>query len=167
MAEIISCTRKLHFCAGHRVMGHENKCAHLHGHNYIVFLEAVSTREDSSTDSLGRVADFSVLKEAFDPWIQTNWDHGFILHERDDAAQAAMGAFQKAMSSPPHSPNTTPFFQKIFLLPYNPTAENLASYLFYVVAPQVLPAKYQIDLRSVRIWETPNCFATMVSDPEL
>ena len=33
---IISASRYHDFSAGHRVTGHENKCAHLHGHNYRV-----------------------------------------------------------------------------------------------------------------------------------
>ena len=55
----ITCTRKIHFCAGHRVMHHENKCATAHGHNYYVELIA----EAPSLDESGRVVDFSVLKD--------------------------------------------------------------------------------------------------------
>ena len=30
----ITCTRRIEFDAAHRVMGHEGKCKHLHGHRY-------------------------------------------------------------------------------------------------------------------------------------
>ena len=33
----LTCTRRLQFCAGHRVYGHESKCANVHGHNLAVF----------------------------------------------------------------------------------------------------------------------------------
>ena len=36
---------------GHRVVGHENKCRHLHGRIHVVC-------EASSLDALGRVIDF-------------------------------------------------------------------------------------------------------------
>ena len=54
---MITCTRRIQFCAGHRVMGHEGKCRNLHGHNYVVFV----TAQADELDSVGRVIDFSVL----------------------------------------------------------------------------------------------------------
>lgn len=42
------------FCAGHRVVGHENKCRHLHGHNYRVTFYC----ESQELDGVGRVVDF-------------------------------------------------------------------------------------------------------------
>ena len=48
---MITCTRRLTFCAGHRVLGHESKCAHPHGHNYVVYV----TAEAEQLDDVGRV----------------------------------------------------------------------------------------------------------------
>ena len=67
-------TRRLQFCAGHRVHDHESECRNLHGHNYVVFLTAASTSDDP-LDKLGRVIDFGVLKEKFGAWIDEWWDH--------------------------------------------------------------------------------------------
>lgn len=135
----ITCTRRLTFCAGHRVYGHESKCAHPHGHNYVVHVTAEAER----LDRVGRVIDFSVLKERVGGWIEANWDHGFLLCEADVPLRAALagnGGF------------------KLFVLPENPTAENLADYLLRVVCPDVL-RDTSVVVVCVRVEETENCYA--------
>ena len=67
---MIECTRRIKFDAGHRVHLHESKCRNAHGHQYIVFIYATA----ENLDKLGRVIDFSVLKEKFHGWIDDNWD---------------------------------------------------------------------------------------------
>ena len=136
---MITCTRRLQFCSGHRVHGHEGKCRHLHGHNYVVMLTASA----DALDNLGRVIDFSVLKARLGGWIDQHWDHGCVIWDGDTEAQAAVLACQPA---------------KLFLLPSNPTAENMADYLLRVVGPEVL-ADTGIGLTAVRLWETENCYA--------
>lgn len=143
---MISATRRLQFCAGHRVHQHESKCRNLHGHNYVVFLKAVGTT--SALDEIGRVIDFGNLKQRFGTWIDEHWDHGMILCEEDSEALAAVKGVGE---------------QKIFLLPKNPTAENMACYLLEEVGPRVL-AGTGIRLVEVTLWETENCFATVASD---
>jgi 6-pyruvoyl tetrahydropterin synthase/QueD family protein len=73
-------TRRFQFCAGHRVHQHESKCRNLHGHNYVVLITARGI--NSELDALGRVVDFSVLKQ-MSFWCEEHWDHGFILKEND------------------------------------------------------------------------------------
>lgn len=134
----ISCTRRIQFCAGHRVFNHESKCRNLHGHNYVVLFEA-----SAKLDDLGRVIDFSVLKEKLGGWIDRNWDHGFILFEQDSIAIELIRGIAG---------------QKLFLMPTNPTAENMASYLLDKVCPGLLHST-GVEITSVRVWETENCYA--------
>ncbi|MFW5872193.1 MAG: 6-pyruvoyl trahydropterin synthase family protein, partial [bacterium] len=75
-----SCVRKIHFCYGHRVVKHENKCANLHGHNGVVWIHATPTKQK---DQVGRIIDFSVLKQKVGGWIDEHWDHTMILWEQD------------------------------------------------------------------------------------
>ena len=51
-------TKKLEFDYGHRVLGHEGKCRHLHGHRGV----AEVTVYAPSLDNLGRVVDFGAIK---------------------------------------------------------------------------------------------------------
>lgn len=136
----VSAVRRLQFCAGHRVHRHESKCRHMHGHNYVVFFHAES---ESGLDALGRVIDFGVLKERLMPWIDANWDHGMIVWREDAEAIAAVRTLGDS---------------KLFLLPTNPTAENMALHLLHEVAPRVLDGT-GVTVKKVVLWETENCYA--------
>jgi 6-pyruvoyltetrahydropterin/6-carboxytetrahydropterin synthase len=76
---VIECSRKIDFDAGHRVIGHKNKCQYLHGHRYSLEITATALE----LDELGMVADFVVLKKFMKAWIDTNFDHNIILHKND------------------------------------------------------------------------------------
>lgn len=133
-------TRRFQFCMGHRVYNHESKCRNLHGHNYVVLITAEGI--DSELDPLGRVIDFSEMKEMA-KWCEANWDHGFLLYKEDSEAI-------KAVSSMPS--------QKMAFLDVNPTAENIASFLLKEVGPALF-SKKGIRITKVVVWETENCFA--------
>ena len=127
----ILCTRRLTFCAAHRLMGHEGGCANLHGHNYTVEVTATG-----DLDPVGRVVDFAEIKQGIGGWIDANWDHGFI-HRQDDPLATLVGG-------------------KVFALAGNPTAENMAEFLLNWVAPLVLPG---VTVTRVRVWETETSYA--------
>ncbi len=130
--------RRLSFCAGHRLFGHEGRCAFLHGHNYRVEVEVEAAGGGAAVDAVGRVVDFSLIKQRMHGWLDEHWDHAFILFEEDASALAAVRAAEPT---------------KYFVLPWNPTAENMARYLLEVVAPHVL-AGLGVVARQVRVWET-------------
>lgn len=134
-----SCTRDISFCAGHRVLDHETKCAKPHGHNYRVEITATTDK----LDKLGRIIDFSVLKDKIGGWIDHNWDHGFIVFSDD-------GDLLKALSAIPDS--------KLFVLPANPTVENLCAYLLTEICP-VLLKDTEVTVTKILIHETDNCRA--------
>ena len=135
----ITAVRRLQFCAGHRVLNHEGKCAHFHGHNYVVLVHA----EAPALDDVGRVIDFSVLKERVGGWIDFMWDHAFIAFDKDDEAVRALSRLKS---------------NRWFPLPLNPTAENLARYLLDPICPLVLEGT-GVRVVKVEVWETENCKA--------
>jgi 6-pyruvoyltetrahydropterin/6-carboxytetrahydropterin synthase len=132
--------RRIQFAAGHRVLGHEGRCAHPHGHNYVVFFHA----EADTLDDVGRVIDFSILKERLGGWVDRNWDHGFVYCDQDEDLARVFAE---------HLPG-----HKHFALPLNPTAENMARYLLETVGPSQLRGT-GVHLSKVVVWETENCFA--------
>lgn len=136
----ISCVRKLHFCAGHRVMNHESKCATVHGHNYYVHLFA----ESDGLDAIGRVIDFSVLKEVVGGWIDEHWDHTFLVCDKDTETIQALRALPRK--------------KEPFVCPFNPTAEEMASYLLLEICPRLLKDS-KIVITKVVVHETDNCYA--------
>lgn len=139
--------RRIRFCAGHRLLGHGGKCENLHGHNYVVDIYVAG----HACDSVGRIVDFADLKRLFKGWIDEHWDHGFIVFQRDEDAIHAV------TSSRPH---------KIYLLPDNPTAENIARHLLVEVAPKLLASLPNYDVRVVRVavWETEDSCAEVYLD---
>jgi 6-pyruvoyltetrahydropterin/6-carboxytetrahydropterin synthase len=127
-------------------MGHENKCRRLHGHNYVVWLTA--QQADDGLDGLGRVIDFSVLKDRLGGWIDSNWDHGMVIFQDDHLLVSQFA-------------NMPPEDQKWYLLPTNPTAENMALFLLNEVGPEVLE-NTGVRLVKVTLYETENCIGEAV-----
>lgn len=110
---MITAKRYHDISCGHRVYGHESKCANLHGHNYRIHFEI-----NGELDDIGRVLDFSVIKEKLCYWLEDNFDHKFLIWENDPDAE-----YLKKIDS------------TVVVLPFNPTAENIAKYLVEVIAP--------------------------------
>jgi len=133
---VITITRRLEIDAGHRLVGHESKCRNVHGHRYVFEVEATSTK----LDKVGRVVDFSVLKETLGGWLDEHWDHAFIYQAGDP-----IGDFLIAHD------------QRRFEMLAPPTAENIAS--FFLKQARALMSTTEIDVVSATVHETPNCRA--------
>lgn len=125
-------------CAGHRVHGHEGKCRHLHGHNYRITF----TCESDDLDDIGRVIDFSEMKAKLCMWLEDEWDHKMLIWEHDPLAEVL--------------PNIDP---TVVIVPFNPTAENIAQHLVEVVGPTQL-AGTGIKLVHCDVEETRKCSAS-------
>lgn len=123
--------------AGHRVCNQNGACEHLHGHNYRIFFYC----EAEQLDSVGRVLDFSEIKSKLCMWLEHNWDHRMILWKDDPWAKAVCAIDKTTV-----------------LVPFNPTAENLAEYLLTVIGPKQLVST-GVKLTKVQIDETRKCSA--------
>lgn len=143
----IAATRYHDISCGHRVVGHESKCAHMHGHNYrfhfTVEVSGYAPLHTDGRDAVGRVLDFSVIKRLLCMWLEDSWDHKFLVFEEDPWA---------------------PTLQKldpdgVVLVPFNPTAENMAAYMLETVGPGELIST-GCRLVQCTIEETAKCSAT-------
>jgi len=140
-------TRKHKFDAGHRVYGHESKCAHIHGHEYHVEIECAPF---DSLDDLGRVIDFSVVKEVCCKWIDDHLDHGMLLYQADPIAEHWIHGFS-------FEGQMKVEYHKHFIMTKNPTAENIAEMLFKKFTD--LMFGHSVKIVSVTVQETTNCRA--------
>jgi 6-pyruvoyltetrahydropterin/6-carboxytetrahydropterin synthase len=131
--------RRIKFCAGHRLYQHGGKCENFHGHNYVADFFVTG----DSQDSVGRVMDFADLKAKCKGWLDENWDHGFLVCNEDKNAIESLQMVKPC---------------RMFIMPYNPTAENMAKYLLEEVCPGLLKGTGGVATR-VRIWETDESFA--------
>jgi len=169
---VITATRYHDFSAGHRVVGHESKCRHLHGHNYRVHFFCKATVPDFSQDvveithsfvgldNIGRVIDFSVIKERLCMWLENNWDHKF-LHWQNDPV---IGHLENLITDRPDKDSGECeeeifFMQSVVPLSFNPTAENMAVYLGTVIGPKQLEGT-GVTLCKVIVEETAKCSAS-------
>ena len=141
---MLTITRRLEFDAGHRLVGHESKCKHLHGHRYVA---EVTLRTTAGVDGVGRVLDYGVIKERIGGWIDEHWDHNMILNPADSILKIAskvIFAGKAPFIMPPHTAN--------------PTAENMVRVLFHV-SRDLLADVDGIEVVKMRLYETPNCWA--------
>jgi 6-pyruvoyltetrahydropterin/6-carboxytetrahydropterin synthase len=134
---IITAQRYHDISCGHRVVGHEGKCRHLHGHNYRIHFKC---RADQ-LDSIGRVIDFGVIKSALCMWLEDAWDHRMLIWEQDPL-------LEKLKHLDP----------SVVAVPFNPTAENIAAHLVNVVAPLRLSGT-GVTLTACTVDETYKCSA--------
>lgn len=137
-------TRLHDFSAGHRVVGHENKCRLLHGHNYRVTFHC--TADD--LDSVGRVLDFASIKDRLCQWLEDNWDHRMLIWKDDPLLRML-----QIVSN-----------DSVVVLPFNPTAENMAQYLVSDVGPCQL-AGTGVILTGCEVEETRKCSASFWKEP--
>jgi 6-pyruvoyltetrahydropterin/6-carboxytetrahydropterin synthase len=127
-----SIVKRLHFCYGHRLMNYDGKCSHPHGHNGLLEIELAS----ENLDSRGMVVDFGDVKRLLVDFVDRELDHRMLLREDDPLVSALREA-----GSPP------------FVMPDNPTAENIAK-LIHARAKAV-----DLPVVAVRLWETHDAYA--------
>lgn len=165
-------TREIGIDAGHRVPLHASKCRALHGHRYVIQATCAGEVQQGGPQD-GMILDFSFLKEEMMAEIDASCDHALIMQYNDPILRTLMPlsdlesarvAFEGDDASPFvfHSldERSTGILYKIYLIPYAPTAENLARHWFEKLAPRVEHRSAgKAHLRMVRVWETPNCYA--------
>ena len=125
---------------GHRVVGHENKCKFLHGHNYRFHFKIASA---GGLDEVGRVMDFGVIKSKLCEWLEENYDHKMLIWELDPIL--------------PDLKKISP--ESIVEVDFNPTAENIAEHFCRELAPDLLEGTGCV-LVELKIEETRKCSVT-------
>lgn len=143
---MLTCTKELHFCCAHRLLGHEGACANLHGHNYKL---VVTIRGDDDTfptlDKVGRIIDFSKIKEMFQGWLDRCLDHQTVVNLQD----STLIDFLEAEG------------QDYYAITGNPTAEIMVQHLFKAFSA-ILDKAYQgiVKLYRLDLWETESAHAS-------
>jgi 6-pyruvoyltetrahydropterin/6-carboxytetrahydropterin synthase len=129
-------TATFRFPAGHRLLGHQGRCRHHHGHGYVAEVE-VEAFDRPPLDDLGMVVDFGRIKATVGKWIDEHWDHAFLKNSLDPVDTREWGRVFE-------------FEER------NPTAEVMAEVLLQQAQLLLGP-----DCRVVRarIEESPGCFA--------
>ena len=133
---------------GHRVPNHKSKCRHMHGHRYRweVELEGEVVIERGASDE-GMLMDFSDISRILDEYIHDVVDHAFVVYEGDEVARDAL-----SMMGDEH---------RTLIVPFVPTAENLAKWAFEQVEPHIQTSYgNSLKIRAFHVRETPKSWAS-------
>ena len=133
---------------GHRVPNHNSKCRNMHGHRYRweAEIEGDIIMEEGVSDQ-GMLIDFSVVSEILLKYVHDIVDHSFILYEGDTSAINALREIEGDVQT--------------VIVPFIPTAENLAKWAFDQVSPHIKTAyDNRLNLVAMHVRETPKSIAT-------
>ena len=125
----------------HRLPWHGGDCANLHGHSYRMVVEL-----EGEPDERGMLIDFKEVKRVLGPLVDA-FDHATLVAESDEELLSVMEATG----------------WKHYVLPFDSTSENLASYVIDYLGREggeTLRAHGVTRVR-VRLEETETCYAEM------
>jgi len=126
-------SKEIPFCYGHRLLNHQGKCRHLHGHNATALIRL----EAAELDGMGMVCDFSAIGDYVKGWIERELDHNMLMHRND-----------------PLLPELQRAGERVYVMQHNPTAENIARLIFEYVASGGFPVV------EVTLFETTSALAS-------
>jgi len=136
---MLAITVKIEFAAAKRLLGYEGKCAFLHGYRHAI--EASFSAEN--LNDAGMAVDFYAVRKLLQDWVDENWDHNLILNAKDKE----LGDSIEKITS-----------QKIFYLAENPTAENMAEYLFQKICPELIKDYIGLKCVKLRLYDNPGAW---------
>lgn len=132
------------FDSAHFLAGYNGKCANIHGHRWRVVVSIKSTSLLEDKQSNGMIIDFTDLKNDLKQ-ITDSLDHTLIIETNSLSTNLYQALINENF--------------KIVSLPFRPTAENLAQYIF-----ELLAKKYNLDC--IDVYETPNNCASYRGNDE-
>ncbi len=125
------------FDSAHFLKGYCGKCANLHGHRWVIEVEAGAEHLQQTGEKRGMVIDFGDLKAAVRA-LADAYDHAMI-YENGSLKSATLAALQDEGF-------------RLIAVPFRPTAENFARAFYEQLSADGVPV-----LR-VTVFETPeNC----------
>ena len=175
MSEEHYITREIGIDMGHRVTFHGSKCRNLHGHRYTIQATCVGPLFEEG-EQQGMVLDFGFLKDEMMKEIDTPCDHGMTLWIDDPYTAKLVGAAATVEDNRtviPHQEveahgycsiqlleDGTNTRGKYYIVPFVPTAENLAKHWFERLSEKVKErSEGKAHLDNIKVFETPNCSA--------
>tara|TARA_B100000214_G_scaffold313856_1_gene246589 strand:- start:3431 stop:3862 length:432 start_codon:yes stop_codon:yes gene_type:complete len=137
---MIRITKEFKFEMAHALHGYDGLCKNIHGHSYKLWVTIRGKiLHEAKHKKDGMLLDFDVLKSIVKPEIVDKYDHSLVLNGNTSHADIDLSAFEK-----------------VFLLPYQPTSENLVTD-FALKIKNKLPQG--IELYKVILSETATSFA--------
>ena len=138
----IRVTKIFPFEMAHALWNYDGACKNIHGHSYKLFVTLTGTPVNNSKNPKnGMVIDFGDIKKIIKPIIENEFDHAFLICE--DADSQALK-------------HDNQMFSKLRIVKFQPTVENLLSYLADIIKGK-LPES--VNLHSLKLQETETAYA--------
>ncbi|NOY37007.1 MAG: 6-carboxytetrahydropterin synthase [Chlorobi bacterium] len=134
---VIRVTKSFSFEMAHALWNYDGPCRHIHGHSYKLWVTVKGVPERGNSDpKKGMVIDFGDLKKIVYRNIVSRFDHALIISE--ESRQEITG-------------NAEQLFDKLEVLSFQPTSENLILY-FASILKENIPGN--ITLAKLKLQET-------------
>lgn len=127
-------TAEASFDSAHFLAGYNGKCRNIHGHRWLIKVEAAGSKLQQAGQMRDMVIDFGDLKKEVKA-IADYFDHGLIV-EKNTLRTQTFAALQEEGF-------------KLIEVDFRPTAEKLAKFIFDSLKGRQLPVK------QVTVYETP------------
>ena len=138
----IRVTKEFNFEMAHALYGYDGPCKNIHGHSYRLSVSIIGEiNQLENHPKIGMVVDFTDLKEIVNDQIINQFDHTLVLNARS-----------------PHKEfvEKENIFEKIILVDYQPTSENL----LIDFVKRIIPFFFgNMKLHHLRLSETSTSYA--------
>lgn len=139
---VIRISKEFTFDMAHALLGYDGLCRNIHGHSYTLVVTVIGTpTQDESSPKVGMLIDFKDLKNIIKKQIIDRFDHALVLNSASPKDLVAI---------------LIKNYDKITLLDYQPTTENLIADMAGQIK-DLLPEN--LKLFSLRLRETPTSYA--------
>ncbi len=139
---MIYITKIFSFEAAHALKDYNGACANIHGHSYRLEVSIAPRTDSVAIEEDGMVWDFNNLKKVVRETLLNRFDHSLLLNSSSDTSllETLKG-----------------HFEKVLLLPFQPTSENLVQH-FASLLKTSLPK--HLRLKRIVLYETATSFVT-------
>ena len=142
LSQKIRVTKKFTFDMAHALYGYDGPCKNIHGHTYHLSVTLIGTPKlDTADVKLGMVVDFGDLKDIVKKNILDTYDHALVLNQEAPYSKSEVISNE---------------FEKVILVPYQPTCENLLLSFVSILKPLFSES---MQVVSIRLEETPTSYA--------
>ena len=137
-------SKRFRWEAAHRLPWHEGPCRFVHGHSYRMMVELEGEPTADTPGGGAMLIDFKHVKRLLMPLVDA-MDHATLIRESDTDLRDAMAALDS----------------KVYLLPYDSTAENLARHVAEHLRTEGRDVLRRHGVHTIRVqlWETETCYA--------
>lgn len=141
--EIIRVTKTFTFDMAHALYNHDGLCRNIHGHTYHLAVTLIGKAiQEHGHPKNGMIIDFGDLKKTVHEKVMSRFDHALVLNSA--APHPALEILHQQ-------------YDKIILLPFQPSCENLILEIKNSIEPLFLHERYR--LHSLKLHETPTSYA--------